>query len=190
VQCLLECLSLCRRISGYIVIDISGHAWPTVADVQEVTQWMAAVELSFDLSEDEARACPARAVLGFDRSSRCSRTARNWPRSRSSPPPRCWSPTVGTARTGGTTWIKSRVRLRRCPTFGGRGPDTAPALAKKTRAQQVSCSEVKIKTIIPNGGGDSRCPWRLLLIANLSILAGRPARPGAVGDRGVLLART
>jgi hypothetical protein len=65
-QRLLECLSLCLRIAGYIVIDISGHTWPTVADVSEIAQRMAAVDLDFDLTEDDARACLARAVLGFE----------------------------------------------------------------------------------------------------------------------------
>ena len=55
-QGLLASLSLCLRISGYIVIDISGRAWPTIADVSEIAQRMAAVDLDFDLTEDDAHA--------------------------------------------------------------------------------------------------------------------------------------
>lgn len=63
---LLECLSLCLRIAGYIAIDICGHAWPTTADVREIAQRMAEVDLDFNLSEDDAHAYLARAVLGFE----------------------------------------------------------------------------------------------------------------------------
>jgi hypothetical protein len=63
---LLDCLSLCGRIAGYIAIDISGHTWPTVADVREIAQRMAAVNLDFDLTEDDAHAYLARAALGFE----------------------------------------------------------------------------------------------------------------------------
>jgi hypothetical protein len=65
-QRLLEILSLCGRIAGYIAIDISGHTWPTVADVRETAQRMAAAGLDFDLTEDDAHAYLARAVLGFE----------------------------------------------------------------------------------------------------------------------------
>lgn len=65
-QCLLECLNLCLRIAGYIVVDISGHTWPTTVDVREIARRMAAVDLDFDLSEDDAHACLTRAVLGFE----------------------------------------------------------------------------------------------------------------------------
>ena len=65
-QRLLECLSLCLRIAGYIVIDISGRTWPTAADVHEIAQRMAATDLGFDLTEDDAHAYLARAVLGFE----------------------------------------------------------------------------------------------------------------------------
>jgi hypothetical protein len=63
---LLECLSLCLRIAGYIAIDISGHAWPTTADVRDIARRAAAAGLGFDLTEDDARACLSRAVLGFE----------------------------------------------------------------------------------------------------------------------------
>jgi hypothetical protein len=65
-QGLLASLSVCLRISGYIVIDISGHTWPTVADVSEIAQRMAAVDLDFDLTEDDAHAYLTRAALGFE----------------------------------------------------------------------------------------------------------------------------
>lgn len=63
---LLECLSLCLRIGGYIAIDISGRTWPTTADIREIAQRMATVELDFDLSEDDAHAYLTRSVLGFE----------------------------------------------------------------------------------------------------------------------------
>jgi len=62
----LECLSLCLRISGYIAIDVSGRAWPTVADIQEIARRMSAVELDFNLSEEDAYSFLARAALGFE----------------------------------------------------------------------------------------------------------------------------
>jgi hypothetical protein len=65
-QGLLASLSLCLRISGYIAIDISGHTLPTVADISEIAQRMAAVDLDFDLTEDDAHAYLTRAVLGFE----------------------------------------------------------------------------------------------------------------------------
>ena len=65
-QRLAECLSLCGRISGYIAIDISGHTWPSVADVREIARRMAAADHAFDLTEDDAHAYLARAVLGFE----------------------------------------------------------------------------------------------------------------------------
>ena len=65
-QRLLECLSLCLRIAGYIAIDISGRTWPTVADTREIAQRIAAADLDFDLTEDDAHAYLARAVLGFE----------------------------------------------------------------------------------------------------------------------------
>jgi hypothetical protein len=63
---LLECLSLCLRIAGYIAIDISGRTWPTTADVREIAHRMAATDLGFDLSEAEAHAYLNRAVLDFE----------------------------------------------------------------------------------------------------------------------------
>ena len=65
-QRLLECLSLCLRIAGYIAIDISGHAWPTTAELREIARRMAAADLGFDLSENDAHAYLARAALGFE----------------------------------------------------------------------------------------------------------------------------
>ena len=55
-QRLTECLSLYLRIAGYIVIDIAGQTWPTVADVREVAQRMATTDLDFDLNEGDAHA--------------------------------------------------------------------------------------------------------------------------------------
>ena len=65
-QRLLECLSLCLRIAGYIAVDISGHAWPTEADVRDIARRAAAAGLGFDLTEDDAHAYLARAALGFE----------------------------------------------------------------------------------------------------------------------------
>jgi hypothetical protein len=65
-QRLLECLNLCLRIAGYIAIDVSGHTWPTTADVREIAQRMASVDLDFDLAEEDAHAYLMRAVLGFE----------------------------------------------------------------------------------------------------------------------------
>ena len=55
-QRMLECMSLCVRIAGYVAIDISGHAWPTTADVRDIARRAAAAGLGFDLSEDDAHA--------------------------------------------------------------------------------------------------------------------------------------
>jgi hypothetical protein len=65
-QRLLECLSLCLRIAGYIAIDISGHAWPTEADVRDIATRAAAADLGFDLTGADAHAYLARAALGFE----------------------------------------------------------------------------------------------------------------------------
>jgi predicted NBD/HSP70 family sugar kinase len=65
-QRLLECLGLYLQIAGYIAIDISGHAWPTTADVRDIARRAAAAGLGFDLSEDDAHAYLARAALGFE----------------------------------------------------------------------------------------------------------------------------
>jgi hypothetical protein len=54
-QRLTECLSLCLRIAGYIVIDISGRAWPTAADVREVAQRMATTDLDSGKRRPPAR---------------------------------------------------------------------------------------------------------------------------------------
>jgi hypothetical protein len=53
---LLESVSLCLRIAGYIAIDISGRAWPTTADVRDIARRAAAAGLGFDLTEDDAHA--------------------------------------------------------------------------------------------------------------------------------------
>jgi hypothetical protein len=65
-QRLIESLSLCLRIAGYIAIDISGRTWPAVADVREIAQRVAAVDLDFNLTEDDAHVYLTRAVLGFE----------------------------------------------------------------------------------------------------------------------------
>jgi len=62
----LECLSLYLRVAGYIAIDICGHKWPTVADLREIAQRMATVELDFDLTESDVYDYLARAALGFE----------------------------------------------------------------------------------------------------------------------------
>jgi hypothetical protein len=60
------CLTLCLRVSGYVVIDIAGHKWPTEADLREIAQRMAAVDLNFNLEETDAYAFLARAAIGFE----------------------------------------------------------------------------------------------------------------------------
>jgi hypothetical protein len=62
----LECLSLCLRISGYIAIDICGYKWPTNADVREIAQLVADVDMDFDLAEADVCAYLSRATLGFE----------------------------------------------------------------------------------------------------------------------------
>src|ERR1700733_705313 len=63
-QRLLECLSLCLRVAGYIAIEISGHAWPTEADVRDIADRGPAPAPGFALPD--APASLARAALGFE----------------------------------------------------------------------------------------------------------------------------
>ena len=63
---LIECLGLCLRVAGYIAIDICGQAWPTRADLREIAQRMAAVELDFDIAESDIYDCLDRSALGFE----------------------------------------------------------------------------------------------------------------------------
>lgn len=62
----IGCLTLCLRVSAYVVIDICGHAWPTDADLREIAQRMAVVDLDFNLEEPDAYAFLRRAALGFE----------------------------------------------------------------------------------------------------------------------------
>jgi hypothetical protein len=62
---LTECLTLCLRVSGYVVIDVCGHVWPTDADLGEIARRMAAVDLDFRLEEADAYAYLSKAALGF-----------------------------------------------------------------------------------------------------------------------------
>jgi hypothetical protein len=62
----IGCLELCLRVAGYIVIDICGHKWPSDADLREIAQRMAAVDLDFNLEEPDAYAFLSRAAVGFE----------------------------------------------------------------------------------------------------------------------------
>jgi hypothetical protein len=62
----LECVSLCVQVSGYIVIDVCGHKWPTDADLREIAQLMADVDMDFDLAKADVYAHLSRVVLGFE----------------------------------------------------------------------------------------------------------------------------
>jgi hypothetical protein len=62
----LQCLGLCRRIAGYVVIDVSGHKWPSDFDLRDIARRMAAVELDLDLSEPAVYDYLSRCALGFE----------------------------------------------------------------------------------------------------------------------------
>lgn len=62
----LECLSLCLRIAGYIAIDVCGGTWPSDADLRELGQRMAAVDLDLGLTEADVYNYLARSALGFE----------------------------------------------------------------------------------------------------------------------------
>jgi hypothetical protein len=62
----LECLSLCLRVAGYIAIDISGHRWPSDAELREIAQRAAASELELGLTEPAVHDYLARCALGFE----------------------------------------------------------------------------------------------------------------------------
>jgi hypothetical protein len=64
---LTGCLVLCLRISGYVAIDVCGHAWPTDADLHDIAQRLAVVDLDFKLKEPDAYAFLSRSALGFQR---------------------------------------------------------------------------------------------------------------------------
>lgn len=49
-ECVLGCLNLCLRISGYIVIDVCGHKWPSEGNLHEIAQRMSEVDLDFNLA--------------------------------------------------------------------------------------------------------------------------------------------
>jgi hypothetical protein len=61
-----ECLSLCLRVAGYIVIDVCGHLWPTETEVHRISQLMAETDLGFDLAESDVYDFLSRAALGFE----------------------------------------------------------------------------------------------------------------------------
>jgi hypothetical protein len=61
----LEALSLCLRVAGYIAIDISGHRWPSDADLREIAGHAAAAELNLGLTEASVHDYLARCALGF-----------------------------------------------------------------------------------------------------------------------------
>jgi len=61
-----ECLSLCLRVAGYIVIDICGHRWPTDSELRRLAQLMSENDLGFELPETDAYDFLARAALGFE----------------------------------------------------------------------------------------------------------------------------
>lgn len=62
----LGCLELCLRVSGYVVIDICGHKWPSDADLREIAQRMSAVDLDFNLAESDAYAFLSRSAIHFE----------------------------------------------------------------------------------------------------------------------------
>lgn len=61
-----ECLSLCLRVAGYVVIDVCGHRWPTDAELRRIAELTADNDLGFDLTESDAYDFLARAALGFE----------------------------------------------------------------------------------------------------------------------------
>jgi hypothetical protein len=61
-----ECLSLCLRVAGYIVIDICDHRWPTDSELRRIAQLMSENDLGFELPEADAYDFLARAALGFE----------------------------------------------------------------------------------------------------------------------------
>jgi hypothetical protein len=65
-QRLLQCISLCLRVSGYIVIDICRQARPTYGDLHRIAEIMSGVDLDFDLAESDVYDYLARGVLAFE----------------------------------------------------------------------------------------------------------------------------
>jgi hypothetical protein len=61
-----ECLSLCLRVAGYIVIDVCGHMWPTESGLRRIAQLTAQTDLGYELPESDVYDFLARAVLGFE----------------------------------------------------------------------------------------------------------------------------
>jgi len=61
-----ECLRLCLRAAGYIVIDICDHRWPTDSELRRIAQLMSENDLGFELPEADAYDFLARAALGFE----------------------------------------------------------------------------------------------------------------------------
>jgi hypothetical protein len=64
---LTKCLVLCLRVSGYVVIDVCGHAWPTDADLHDIARRMATADLEFKLEEPDAYVFLSRSAIGFQR---------------------------------------------------------------------------------------------------------------------------
>jgi hypothetical protein len=62
----LEALSLCLRVAGYIAIDVSGHQWPTDAELREIARRTAAEETGLGLTEAAVYDYLAHCVLGFE----------------------------------------------------------------------------------------------------------------------------
>lgn len=61
-----EYLSLYLHVSGYVVIDICGHRWPTDSELHRIAQLTSDNDLGFELPEDDAYNFLARAALGFE----------------------------------------------------------------------------------------------------------------------------
>lgn len=60
------CLGLCLRAAAYIAIDVCGQRWPSNAELHDIAQNMAGVEMEFDLRESDVYDYLARAALGFE----------------------------------------------------------------------------------------------------------------------------
>jgi hypothetical protein len=61
-----QCLALCLRTAAYIAIDVCGQRWPSDAELREIAQNMAGVEMDFDLGEPDVYDYLARSALGFE----------------------------------------------------------------------------------------------------------------------------
>jgi hypothetical protein len=61
-----ECLSLCLRVTGYVVIDVCGHRWPTDSELRRIARRMSEADLGFALAETDAYDFLAHVALGFE----------------------------------------------------------------------------------------------------------------------------